>query len=189
MFEHKNNIKFEPRCRDAFLCCHPVCAYKYYIRANRVAIFFHANIRCRKLVVRLMKKMCFLYSTKKNVQTFFTEQKKCSSKNVFVRLFFDPPNFQFSAADILHSSRATRRKRDGRPLTEHQSSSRTLVFSHFETSRFFARREPSRRKDSPSSGFFCRGPLSGADLGKREFRISGGAVRRFTDLGEVYRNP
>ena len=25
------------------------------------------------------------------------------------------------------------------------------------------------------------------DLGKREFRISGGAVRRFTDLGEVYR--
>ena len=84
--------------------------------------------------------------------------QKCSSKNVFVRLFFDPPNFQFSAADILHSSRATRRKRDGRPLTEHQSSSRTLVFSHFETSRFFARREPSRRKNSPSSSFFCRGP-------------------------------
>ena len=173
MFEQKNNNKSEPRCRDAFFCCHPVCAYKYYIRANRVAIFSRKHT-LQKTRGSTYEKNVFFVLNKKNVQTFFTEQKKCSLKNVFVRLFFDPPNFEFSAADILHSSRATRRKRGGRPLNQHQSSSRTLVFSHFETSRFFACREPSRRKNSPSSSFYCRGPTwENGNFGKVAARCAG----------------
>ena len=84
-------------------------------------------------------------------------KKNVREKTFFVRLFFHVSNFDFSAADILCPPPLTRRKRGGRPVTAHQSTSCTHVFSYFEISAFFARRQLCRRKVVRCQVFFVVG--------------------------------